>query len=260
MDSIDEQERLGWRTSGSTSGWLSSRPAPVNSFNAMLLRFFHLRDPDRGRFGLCRFGDDLSQLFRGSNGSGVYVNQGGTWKNYNFFALPRNGHQGGPDRYPYRGGGSTDGTIFAGSYYGGLMEIEGDQITFHQKENSALQGAVGDEQREQVGGLVLDRKGNLWIAEHWLPIRWSCIRPTGVEELSTHRQYPSSSRALSTTRTTSGLCSGREASWCITKERPAIGRSDDRVRIIDAGSGNLPSNKVVSVGLDLDGEGLDRHR
>ena len=30
--------------------------------------------------------------------------------------------------------------------------------------------------------------------------------------------------------------------------------SDDKVRIFDTGNGNLPSNKVVSVGLDLDGE------
>lgn len=252
---IDEQERL-WMA----DEWLNFRVAQLP---AGTCEQFQYNAPFDFSTSEIRIVDDsvyvasgtiLSNFSGGSNGSGLYVNQGGTWKNYNFFAYPEMAtREAQIDIHTVEVDPQT-GTIYAGSYYGGLMEIQGDQITFHQKENSALQGAIGDEQRERVGGLVRDQKGNLWIANTLAPNplvlysankEWKSFRPTGNTQLF---------KGIVDNQNNKWFVLGSGGILVYNEGNDLLSANDDRVRIFDAGSGNLPSNKVASVGLDLDGE------
>lgn len=199
-------------------------------------------------------GTILANQSGGSNGSGVYALQEGNWKNYNFFSFPEMADKEAHIDINTIEVNPQTGTIFAGSYFGGLMEINGESITYHQKENSALQGAVGDEQRERIGGLVSDRNGNLWIA--------NTLAPNPLVLYSANKEWKSF-RPISNTLLFKGLVDLQNNKWFVlgsggimvyNEGNDLLSASDDKVRIVDTGNGNLPSNKVVSVGLDLDGE------
>jgi sugar lactone lactonase YvrE len=53
---------------------------------------------------------------------------------------------------------------YIGTFYGGLVEIDGEKTTVFDDRNSPLRGASGDEARERIGGLALDKNGNLWMS------------------------------------------------------------------------------------------------
>lgn len=199
-------------------------------------------------------GTILANQSGGSNGAGIYIQKEGIWKNYNFFDYPAmSSKEAHVDINTIEVDPQT-GIIFAGSYYGGLLEIEGEEITFHQKENSALQGAVGDEQRERIGGLVRDRNGHLWIA--------NTLAPNPLVLYSADGDWKSF-RPIGNTQLFKGLVDHQNNKWFVLGSGgilvyhegiDLLSSADDKVRVFDSGSGNLPSSKVVSVGLDLDGE------
>ncbi|MCF8238339.1 MAG: hypothetical protein K9I85_09315 [Saprospiraceae bacterium] len=199
-------------------------------------------------------GTILANQSGGSNGAGVYTLKNGTWKNYNFFGYPEMATKEAHIDINTIEVNPQDGTIYAGSYYGGLMEIHQDQITYHQKENSALQGAVGDEQRERIGGLVRDHNGNLWIA--------NTLANNPLVLYSANKEWKSF-RPIGNTQLYKGMVDNQNNKWFVlgsggilvyNEGNDLMSASDDQVRVFDSGSSNLPSNKVTSVGLDLDGE------
>ena len=65
----------------------------------------------------------------------------------------------------------TFNTIYAGSYWAGLVEYDldnGDLFVFN-KTNSTLRGAIGDEARERITGLDFDDGENLWVSTYGAP-------------------------------------------------------------------------------------------
>ncbi len=62
----------------------------------------------------------------------------------------------------------TEPIVMMGSFYSGLIEYnyEEDSYTLHDKDNSSLQGSVGDGQRTRISGLAYDNNGNLWVSNH----------------------------------------------------------------------------------------------
>ncbi len=61
------------------------------------------------------------------------------------------------------------GSIYAGSYGGGLLEIKKDNTFTIYKQNSFLQSAIGDPGSYRVSGLAVDAQNNLWIANFGAP-------------------------------------------------------------------------------------------
>lgn len=59
-----------------------------------------------------------------------------------------------------------DGRLFVGTYWGGLIETDGENYTVYTEKNSSLQGAIGDAARERVAGLAFDENNNLWMSNH----------------------------------------------------------------------------------------------
>ncbi|MBP6184350.1 MAG: hypothetical protein KA479_05370 [Saprospiraceae bacterium] len=187
------------------------------------------------------------------NGSGIYVNKAGDWLNYNFINYPQLQAWEANVDYNTVDVDPRDGTIYAGSYYGGLLEIKNGQLTIFQDQNSALQGAVGDLLRERVAGLVRDQNGHLWIANTSAPDplvlftadrQWASFRPTGNTNLL---------KGIVDQQNNKWFILGSGGIMVYNEGNDLLSAFDDKVRVFDAGSGNLPSAKVVSVGLDLDG-------
>jgi len=71
---------------------------------------------------------------------------------------------------------------FIGTYWGGLAEIdkETNELTVYTKENSSLQGTIGDEARERIAGLAFDREENLWVTNIGAPEPLSVLTTEGL--------------------------------------------------------------------------------
>lgn len=189
----------------------------------------------------------------GSNTSGIYTLRDGQWKNYNFFQYPQLLAWEAHVDYNTLDVDPRDGTIYAGSYYGGLLRIRGEELTIFQDTNSALQGGVGDPLRERVSGLVRDQNGHLWIA--------NSLAPEPLVLLSADGQWASFS-PVSNAYILKGIADQRNNKWFVLgsggilayhEGESLLQANDDRWRIFDANTGNLPSGKVLSVAMDLDG-------
>lgn len=187
------------------------------------------------------------------NNSGIYIYRAGQWENYNRSSYPIMEQKEAHVDYVGITTDPRDGTIYAGSYYGGLLEIKGANLHFYQKENSILQGAIGDIQRPRIGGIVRDQKGNFWMA--------NTLSPDPLVLLTTDGQWRSF-RPATNTFLLAGLVDQQNNKWFIlgnggvlvyNEGADPLDPADDRVRILTADNANLPNNRVVSLGLDLDG-------
>jgi len=71
---------------------------------------------------------------------------------------------------------------FLGTYWGGLAEIDKttSALTVYTKENSTLQGTIGDEARERIAGLAFDDTANLWVTNIGAPKPLSVLTPEGT--------------------------------------------------------------------------------
>ena len=72
--------------------------------------------------------------------------------------------------------------LYVGTYWGGILELDQatNELNVYSKENSSLQGTIGDEQRERISGLTFDRNENLWISNMWAPKPLSVFTPEGT--------------------------------------------------------------------------------
>ncbi len=251
---LDQQDRI-WLS----DEWLAFRQTNMTGSNCEKLTY---NSPFGFTSSEIRILDDSVYIASGTisangsgtgNGSGIYVNKAGNWINYNFIANPELQYWEASVDYNTIDVDSLDGTIYAGSYYGGLLEIKNGQLTIFQDQNSALQGAVGDPLRERIGGLVRDQNGHLWIA--------NTLAPNPLVLFTADKQW-TSFRPVSNTNLLKGLVDQQNNKWfslgsgglmVYHEGTDLMSPVDDKVRIFDAGSGNLPSSKVVSLGMDLDG-------
>jgi hypothetical protein len=198
-------------------------------------------------------GTIAGNLSGASNNAGIYILREGEWKNYNFFRYPELLSWQAHIDYNTIDVDPRDGTIYAGSYYGGLLRIRGEELTIFQDHNSALQGATGDPLRERVGGLVRDLNGNLWIA--------NALAPEPLVLFSAQGEWRSF-KPLTSAYLLKGAVDQRNNKWFVLgtggilvyhEGQDLLDAGDDRFRVLDNNNANLPSAKVTSVGVDLDG-------
>lgn len=198
-------------------------------------------------------GTIASNLSGTGNNAGVYVYRNGMWDNYNFFRYPELLAWEAHIDYNTIDVDPRDGTIYAGSYYGGLLRIRDGELTIFQDHNSALQGATGDPLRERVGGLVRDNNGHLWIG--------NSLAPEPLVLHTTDGQW-ASFRPLTSAYLLKGAVDLRNNKWFVLgtggilayhEGQDLLSAADDRFRVLDNNNANLPSGKVVSVAVDLDG-------
>lgn len=60
----------------------------------------------------------------------------------------------------------SNGKVYLGSFYEGLVEFNGERFNLINETNSTLGSAIGDPLRVRVSGLAFDEDNNLWVANH----------------------------------------------------------------------------------------------
>ena len=152
----------------------------------------------------------------------------------------------------------ANGRIYAGSFLEGLIEVDGENLTLYNENNSTLSNAQGDDNRTRVGGLVFDQNDNLWIANH------SALNGRPISVLTNEGEWYSFGQTCGQTDLhqvdvdRSGFkwfaTTGSSAGVLLFDEGNLEDDSDDRCRLFTAANSELPTNAVNCLAVDLDGD------
>jgi hypothetical protein len=151
------------------------------------------------------------------------------------------------------------GSLFAGSFGGGLVELRADRSYKIFKQGTGLQQTVGDPNSYRVSGLAFDQNNNLWISNF------------GAPNALVLRKADSSWRSfnipffLNENTVSQIIVDDYDQKWIVSPKGNGLicynhganidDPADDRWRMYRAGSsnGNLPDNNVFCVAKDKDG-------
>jgi len=151
----------------------------------------------------------------------------------------------------------SQSTLYAGSYWGGLLEVDQETgaMTLFDQTNSSIQGTIGDERRERITGLAFDEEENLWISTYDAPQPINVRTPDGAWMAF---NVPSLGTLTDIIVDRDGFkwcpIDGGQGGILVYDSGASIqSRADDRFRWITSGTSELPTSKVLSVEVDLDG-------
>lgn len=190
------------------------------------------------------------------NPNGIYAFDGNSWTGYNLYAYPKIDSL--LDIITIAGQPAT-GSVFAGSYGGGLLEITATGQLNIFKQNSPLQQAVGDPGSYRVSGLATDALGNIWIA-NFGGVRNLHVRKADGGWLSFSVPFFISENAVSQI-----TIDAYDQKWIVSPKGNGLlllnsgqnidNANDDRWRYFRQGRGlgNLPSNVVYCTVQDKNG-------
>ncbi len=187
---------------------------------------------------------------------GIYIYSDGSWQNINqnnedFFSENDLLNFLKIEPHP-----SKEETYF-GTYWGGLLRHDDltGSYTLYNDTNSALEGTIGDIQRERVTGLLFDKQENLWVSS------FGSSRPLAL--FSQGEEWFNFS--LGVNKNIIDIAQDREGYLWL----PTFGNNggcyvydpgddlsssgDDRLRFISSANSNLTSNIVNTVNVDLEG-------
>ncbi len=147
---------------------------------------------------------------------------------------------------------------YLGTFWGGLAEIskETNELTLYNKENSSLQGTVGDEARERIAGLAFDRDENLWVTNIGAPEPISVLTPEGIWH---SYEVNLSDKGLTEINVDENgykwiVVFGNQGGVIIYSEEGTIADpTDDRQIFINQSNSELTTNTVNAIITDLDG-------
>lgn len=140
---------------------------------------------------------------------------------------------------------------YIATFYGGLLEIDGEKVTVFDDRNSTLRGAAGDADRERVGGLAFDKSGNLWMSNSLANNAIAVLKKDGTwrsfaaPNNGTHQVTIDSSGNKWFTLTNGNVLIYNEG-------QNIEATSDDKFQTLDAA--NNIKGRANCVTVDLDGE------
>lgn len=151
------------------------------------------------------------------------------------------------------------GSVYFGSYGGGLLELRDEKNLIIHKQNSPLQAAAGDPRSYRVSGLAVDATGNLWLSNYGAPQNVHLRKKDG-----NWRSF--SIPFFHTENAVAGITiDDQDQKWIISPKGNGLfllnsgqnidQASDDRWRYYryGKGNGNLPSNTVNCTAKDRNG-------
>ena len=190
------------------------------------------------------------------NRNGIYIFQEGQWKNINSSNTPA--LDSVLDFVPIVID-PTNESIWAGSYGGGLANINGNKTTIYKANNSPLQPAIGDPTSYRVSGLAFDANNNLWIGNYGAPQNLSVRKSDGnfkafsipffhTENAVSEIEIDDANQVWIVSPKGNGL-------FVYNPGNSIDNLNDDNWKFlkVGAGSGNLPSNDVFTVTKDKNG-------
>ena len=189
------------------------------------------------------------------NGDGLYQYKGNEWTNYNRY------------RYPLLDSvldwitltsDKRDGSLWAGSFGGGLIQLKSDAPIRLFKQGAVLP-TVGDPTSYRVSGLAFDADQNMWFSN------FGADRPLGVRTRDSNWlhfavPFPITGNALSQIQIDpfgyKWIVSPKGDGLICYDAGPSIESvNDDRWRWfrVGSGNGNLSSNQIYCISIDRDG-------
>lgn len=153
----------------------------------------------------------------------------------------------------------TDGTVFMGSYGGGLLQLNPDNTVRVFKRNSTLQPAIGDPGSFRVSGLATDINNNLWVSNYGAPQGLHVQKPDGTWKGFNIPFF------LNDGAVAQILVDDFDQKWIVSPKANGLlcfnhgasvdNTADDKWKLFQTGAanGNLPENNVYCVAKDKDG-------
>jgi hypothetical protein len=189
------------------------------------------------------------------NSNGVYRYRNGSWTNFNRFRIPR---LDSLLDFITLAVDPRDGSLWAGSFGGGLLQIgENDALTIH-KAQTTLQPTVGDPGSYRVSGLAFDSEQNLWVANF-------AAQPLHVRRANGTWKAFATPFTLNFNAVSQILIDEAGQKWIVSPLGNGLivfdhsntidNTNDDKWRLYrtGAGLGNLPSNNVSCIAMDKSG-------
>jgi streptogramin lyase len=148
----------------------------------------------------------------------------------------------------------TDGSLWGGSYGGGLVHFKGDAQPFiYKKSSSTLQPAIGDPNSYRVSGLGFDQSNQLWISNYGAAQNLHVRKPDGswkafaipfslLENAVSQIVVDDLNQVWIVSPKDNGLV-------CFNYGQNIDNTNDDKWKLYRQGSGNgnLPSNNVLCI-------------
>lgn len=152
--------------------------------------------------------------------------------------------------------------VYYGSFWDGMFQVEGDDISQYSKNNSTLEGQIGNSDRTNIGGFAMDVDGNLWVTNAGAAVPLHALKPDGT-------WIPfSPPGGISSGFATDVILDDVGNKWCALSLSTGQGilvvnygsdidnPNDDKYKVLTGaiGNGNLHSNDVKCLVKDNDGE------
>lgn len=150
------------------------------------------------------------------------------------------------------------GKVYTGSYFEGLIEVDGENVRLYNENNSTLQAAEGDDNRVRVLGLAVDEESNLWVtnalASGGRPL--SVLRPDGTwKSFDEVCGFEVLMDVVVDANGYKWIRLGDDgAGLLLFDEGDLDDDTDDRCQFFSSGNSNLQTNDVTSLAVDLDGD------
>ena len=145
------------------------------------------------------------------------------------------------------------GRLFTGTYWGGLTEYDGETFKIYNDQNSSLQGAIGDEVRERIGGLVFDTDNNLWMSNSAAPRPISVLKADG-EWRNFNAPVKSLFQIAIDFNSYKWFVAGNEGILVFDDNGTIDNINDDRTKLFTPANSELPSPRINCLEVDLDGD------
>ncbi len=193
------------------------------------------------------------------NRDGFYIYRDGIWEVYNQFNnedLASTGTLNFFQIMPLR----DHSKVFVATYASGLLEFDFNEFKVYNQTNSIVQGAAGDDARERIAGLALDEDQNLWMTNYL------ANQDMPILVLKNDGAFTGINPACTGSTTFSDIIidergykwiidSGNSAGVVVYSDEGTIDdTSDDRCKVFNASNSELPTNRTLSLAMDLDGD------
>ena len=150
-----------------------------------------------------------------------------------------------------------DGSLWAGSYGGGLVNINNSNIKIYKQKY--LQAAVGDVTSYRVSGLAFDQNNNLWISNYAAPQDLKVMKADGTfKSFSipfTHFENALSQIVVDDANQIWMVSPRGNGVFCYNYGNNIDVTTDDQWKYFQTGigHGNLPGNNVYCIAKDKNG-------
>lgn len=151
----------------------------------------------------------------------------------------------------------VSGASYLAAYFEGLAEIKGTNVTVYNETNSSLGNAIGDLERTRISALAFDRDNNLWIANPQSEQIISVFTNSGawLNLSPPYQERGLMDLIIDPSGFTWGILARGSDPLFVLDPGPDIeDTSDDRYRSFSESNSELPTNTVLSMASDLNGD------